>query len=140
MEFKYPIYIISKGRAYNPLTAKLFEKANINYLIAVEPQEKDEYVKALGKKRVLVLPFSNLGLGSYPARNFCWEHAKINGYKYHWMFDDNFLMFKKWVNSKRVRIENILDAIKYVELNADKTNVDITGFERPEFCCKVPNK
>ena len=72
MEFKYPIYIISKGRAYNPLTAKLFEKANIDYLIAVEPQEKDEYVKALGKKRVLVLPFSNLGLGSYPARNFCW--------------------------------------------------------------------
>ena len=140
MEFKYPIYIISKGRAYNPLTAKLFEKANIDYLIAVEPQEKDEYIKALGENRVLVLPFSNLGLGSYPARNFCWEHAKANGHKYHWMFDDNFLMFKKWVNSKRVRIENILDAIKYVELNADKTNVDITGFERPEFCCKVPNK
>ena len=140
MEFKYPIYIISKGRAYNPLTAKLFEKANIDYLIAVEPQEKDEYVKALGKKRVLVLPFSNLGLGSYPARNFCWEHAKERGHKYHWLFDDNFLMFKKWVNSKRVRIENISDAIKYVELNADKTNVDITGFERPEFCCKVPKK
>jgi hypothetical protein len=47
-------------------------------------------------------------------------------------------MFKKWINSKRVRIENIIDAIKYVESNADKTNIDITGFERPEFCCKVP--
>ena len=140
MAFKYPIYIISKGRAYNPLTANLFEKAGIDYLIAVEPQEKDEYIKELGENRVLVLPFSNLGLGSYPARNYCWEHAKANGYKYHWLFDDNLLMFKKWINSKRVRIENIEDAIKFVELNADKTNVDITGFERPEFCCKVPNK
>jgi hypothetical protein len=140
MVSKYPIYIISKGRAYNPLTAKLFEKANIDYFIAVEPQEKDEYIKALGEKRVLVLPFANLGLGSYPARNFCWEHSKQQGFKYHWLFDDNFLMFKKWINSKRVRIENIIDALKYVEINADKTNVDITGFERPEFCCKVPKK
>ena len=47
MAFKYPIYIISKGRAYNPLTANLFEKAGIDYLIAVEPQEKDEYIKSL---------------------------------------------------------------------------------------------
>jgi hypothetical protein len=138
MAFNYPIYIVSKGRSYNPLTAKLFEKSGIDYFIAVEPQEEEQYIKAVGKKRVLVLPFSNLGLGSYPARNFCWEHSKQNGYKYHWIFDDNFLMFKKWINSKRVRIENIIDAIRYVEINADKTNVDITGFERPEFCCKVP--
>lgn len=138
MVSNYPIYIVSKGRSYNPLTAKLFEKANIDYYIVVEPQEEQNYIKALSKKRVLVLPFSNLGLGSYPARNFCWEHSKNNGYKYHWIFDDNFLMFKKWINSKRVRIENIIDAIRYVELNANKTNVDITGFERPEFCCKVP--
>jgi hypothetical protein len=140
MVSNYPIYIVSKGRAYKPLTAKLFEKAGIDYFIAVEPQEAEEYIKSLNKERVLVLPFSNLGLGSYPARNFCWEHSKANGFKYHWIFDDNFLMFKKWINSKRVRIENIIDAIRYVEINADKTNVDITGFERPEFCCKVPNK
>ena len=140
MVSKFPIYIISKGRYEKPLTAKLFEKAGIDYLIAVEPQEYDLYCKALIENRVLKLPFSNLGLGSYPARNFCWEHAKANGYKYHWLFDDNFLMFKKWINSKRVRIENIKDALIYVEENAIKTNVDITGLERPEFVCKVPKK
>lgn len=138
MVSKYPIYIISKGRAYKPLTAKLFEKAGIDYLIAVEPQEKNDYINALSEQRIILLPFSNLGLGSYPARNFCWEHAKSNGHKYHWLFDDNFLMFKKWINSKRVRIENIIDAIKFVENEVQKTNVDISGFERPEFCCKVP--
>jgi len=140
MEYKYPIYIISKGRYDKTLTANIFEKAGIDYLIAVEPQEVDLYIKKLGKKRILELPFSNLGLGSYPARNFCWEHAKQNGYKYHWLFDDNFLMFKKWINQKRVRIENIKDAIRYVEQYIDQKNIDIGGFERPEFSCKVPKK
>ena len=98
--FKYPIYIISKGRFENPITANEFEKAGIDYFIAVEPQEKDEYIKALGEKRVLVLPFANLGLGSYPARNFCWEHSKQQGFKYHWLFDDNIRGFDKWINGK----------------------------------------
>ena len=85
----YPVYIISKGRYDLTLTADNLQKSNINYLIAVEPQEYDLYIKKLGKDKVLKLPFSNLGLGSYPARNFCWEHAKAKGHKYHWLFDDN---------------------------------------------------
>jgi hypothetical protein len=137
---EYPIYIISKGRAYNPLTAKIFEEANLNYFIAVEPQEEQEYINALSKKRVLVLPFANLGLGSYPARNFCWEHAKGLGYKYHWLFDDNITNFAKWVNGKRVKITSINDALLYVEQNANKTNVDISGFEEPNFVVRVPKK
>ena len=56
---QYPIYIISKGRAFNPLTAKNLELSGLDYFIAVESQEKNDYVKALGEKRVLVLPFSN---------------------------------------------------------------------------------
>jgi hypothetical protein len=135
---EYPIYIISKGRAYNPLTAKIFEQANLDYYIAVEPQEEQEYINALSKKRVLVLPFANLGLGSYPARNFCWEHAKSLGYKYHWLFDDNITNFAKWVNGKRVKITSINDALLYVEQNANKTNVDISGFEEPNFVVRVP--
>jgi hypothetical protein len=137
---EYPIYIISKGRAYNPLTAKIFEKANLNYYIAVEPQEEQEYINALSKDRVLVLPFSNLGLGSYPARNFCWEHAKNLGYKYHWLFDDNITNFAKWVNGKRSKWDDINSALLYVEQNAKKTNVDISGFEEPNFVVKVPKK
>jgi hypothetical protein len=137
---EYPVYIISKGRAYNPLTAKLFEKAGIDYLIAVEPQERDEYVKALGESHVIVLPFSNLGLGSYPARNFCWEHAKERGFKYHWLFDDNILFWMKWVNGKRIKWHDINSALIYVESEANKTDVDITGFEEPNFSKRCPKK
>ena len=103
---KYPIYIVSKGRYKNPLTAISFENAGIDYFIAVEPQEADQYIEALGEHRVLVLPFSNLGLGSYPARNFCWEHAKNSGYHKYWCFDDNIRGFCKWINGKKQYIND----------------------------------
>lgn len=135
-----PIYIISKGRAYNPLTAKLLENSKMDYFIAVEPQEKDEYIKAVGEHRVLVLPFSNLGLGSYPARNFCWEHSKANGHKYHWLFDDNIQGWAKWINGKRKKIDDINPAFSYVESYAKKTNCDILGFEEPNFVVTPPKK
>lgn len=137
---EFPVYIISKGRAYNPLTAKNLEAAGINYLIAVEPQEAEEYIKALDKHRILVLPFKNLGLGSYPARNYCWEDAKKKGYKYHWLFDDNLQYFVKWVNGKRVKWGDINSALMYVENYTKRKNIDICGFEEPNFCVRVPKK
>jgi hypothetical protein len=136
--FEYPVYIISKGRYDCALTANNFEKAGIDYLIAVEPQEYELYCNSLGKHRVLKLPFANLGLGSYPARNFCWEHAKQNGFKYHWLFDDNIQYWCKWINGKRKKYDQIQDALLFVEQNAKKTNVDISGFEEPNFVVRVP--
>lgn len=136
----YPVYIISKGRYEVTLTASNFEKAGVDYLVAVEPQEYDLYCKSLGEHRVLKLPFSNLGLGSYPARNYCWEHAKALGHKYHWLFDDNIQRFVKWINGKRKKWEDINSALLFVEQNAKKTNVDISGFEEPNFVVKPPKK
>ena len=135
----YPIYIISKGRHEKTLTADNLEQSKIDYYIAVEPQEAEAYKKKLGKHRILVLPFSNLGLGSYPARNYCWEHAKSKGYKYHWLFDDNILFWMKWINGKRKKIIDINPAIKYVEMMTKK-NIDILGFEEPNFSVRVPKK
>jgi hypothetical protein len=137
---KYPIYIISKGRYDKTLTADNFEKSGLNYLIAVEPQEYDLYCKKLGEKRVLKLPFSNLGVGSYPARNFCWEHARSMGAKYHWLFDDNILFWMKWINGKRRKIESLNEAFVYVESFVDKHNITIGGFEEPNFVVKPPKK
>jgi len=138
--YEYPIYIVSKGRWENPLTANSFEKAGIDYLIVVEPQEADNYIKKLGNKRVLVLPFSNLGLGSYPARNFCWEHSKQNGYKYHWLFDDNIRGLAKWQNGKKVNCDDINAALLFVEQFTNKYNIDMSGFEYRYFVAKPPKK
>ena len=140
MENKFPVYIISKGRYEKPLTANNFDRNNIDYLIAVEPQEYELYVNKLGVNRVLKLPFSNLGLGSYPARNFCWEHAKANGHKYHWLFDDNIIRFHKWINSKRQVIQEYKEALIFDENYTLKNNIDINGFEESNFVVKPPKK
>ncbi len=88
-KMKYPVYIVSKGRWDKPLTANFFIKDGVDFKIVVEPQEYDNYCKAIGEKYVLKLPFKNLGVGSYPARNFAWEDSLKNGYERHWIFDDN---------------------------------------------------
>jgi len=137
---RFPIYIISKGRYDITLTANMLNKSNINYLIAVEPQEYDLYVKKLGIDKVLKLPFSNLGLGSYPARNFCWEHSKKNNYKYHWIFDDNIRNIRKWINGQRKVIINIDEALNYVEKFTLDNNIDLNGFEYSTFVVKPPKK
>jgi hypothetical protein len=36
-------------------------------------------------KKILVLPFSNLGQGGIPARNWVWEHSISIGAKRHWI-------------------------------------------------------
>lgn len=89
---------------------------------------------------MLILPFKNLGLGSYPARNYCWQHAKERGYKYHWLFDDNILNFDKWINGKRTKWENISTALLFVEQFTNKNNIDIAGFEETNFSVKPPKK
>ena len=130
---KFPVYIVSKGRAYNPLTARIFEGCGIDYLIAVEPQEADEYAAAVGENRILVLPFSDLGLGSYPARNFCWQHSIENGAEYHWVFDDNIKTILKWINGKRQPFRDAAEALRFVEKFAVLSNADIAGFEEYNF-------
>lgn len=133
---KYPIYIVSKGRFQKTLTASYFEKNNIDYLIAVEPQEAEQYRKKLGDKRILVLPFSNLGVGSFPARNYCWEHAKANGHNKYWCFDDNIQGFAKWIDGKKKNINDAISAFLYVEKFSDKNKLDICGFEYRYFSPK----
>lgn len=90
---RYPIYIISKGRAYNPLTARYLEKMGAPFRIVIEPQEYDDYAKVVDPAKIIVLPFSNLGQGSIPARNFCWEHSIQEGHAKHWILDDNIAAF-----------------------------------------------
>jgi hypothetical protein len=99
---KYPIYIISKSRWQNPLTANSLEKMNIPYYIVIEPQEYKHYKKTIDKNKILKLPFSNLGQGSIPARNWVWNHAKESGHKRHWILDDNIAGFIRMYKNKKI--------------------------------------
>lgn len=137
---KYPVYIISKGRYENPITANLFKRENIDFKIAVEPQEYEKYVEALGCEYVMKLPFSNLGLGSYPARNFCWKHSMEHGSKKHFLFDDNIRHFVRLNKGKRVNCNGLL-ALKSLQDFTDRfSNVAISGFNYRYFVTKQTKK
>lgn len=98
---KYPVYIISKGRADSRLTANAFERCNIPYYIAIEPQDYDDYACLIDPKKILVLPFSNHGDGPGRARNWCWDHSMNIGFKRHWVCDDNIDGFMRLHRGRR---------------------------------------
>jgi hypothetical protein len=105
MQPRYPVYVISKGRHESGLTAKFLIRDKVDFRLVIEPQEHDDYAKAFGSERLEVLPFSNLGLGSIPARNWVWEHAKANGHARHWILDDNIKQMGRVYKGRRMYAE-----------------------------------
>lgn len=106
MNPRYPIYIVSKGRWESRITSKSLELINVPYYIAVEPQEYEQYAKVIDPKKILVLPFSNHGLGPTLARNWCWEHSISLGAKRHWVMDDNISHFYRLNKNVRVQVDS----------------------------------
>tara|TARA_B100001287_G_C22686610_1_gene534229 strand:+ start:5204 stop:6073 length:870 start_codon:yes stop_codon:yes gene_type:complete len=130
---EYPVYIVSKGRYENPLTAKFLYNDKVDFKIVIEPQEYNDYLQSIKKENILITDFSNLGLGSYPARNFAWEHSISKGFKKHWIFDDNISAIRK-VNKGFKIICNSGKAMTSVEKFTNRyINVVISGFNYTTF-------
>ena len=118
MNPKYPIYIISKSRWESRLTSKALERMKVPYHIVIEPQEYDNYASVIDKTKILTLPFSNLGQGSIPARNWVWEHSISINAKKHWIMDDNIYDFYRL--NRNVR--NIVQTGTIFKICEDFTN------------------
>jgi len=80
------------------------ERMNVSYRIVVEPQEYEAYAAVIDPAKIITLPFSNLGQGSIPARNFVWEHAVNEGYERHWILDDNLRSFRRLHQNKKIEV------------------------------------
>lgn len=137
---KYPIYIVTKGRWENPLTAKFLKRDGVQFKMLVEPQEYEQYCNSVGEEYILKLPFSNLGLGSFPSRNFGWKDSMLNGYERHWMFDDNIRGIYQ-LNKGQRTLCNALKGIEAIENFTDKyENISISGFDYTMFVFPDTNK
>ena len=102
---RYPIYIPSKGRAATQLTSKALSKLGIRHYVVVEPQDVAAYTEQqTACARLLELPFSDLGQGSIPARNWIWDHAREHGSRRHWQLDDNMDGFYRLNENLKVRV------------------------------------
>lgn len=124
---KYPIYIISKGRWESRLTSKALEKSGVRYSIVIEPQEFDNYASVIDPAKILVLPFSNLGQGSIPARNWVWDHATKTGARRHWILDDNIRAFSRFDRDAKISVGDG-SSFRIIESVVDRyTNVPMAG-------------
>lgn len=139
MNPKYPVYIISKGRWERRPTSKTLEKMGVPYHIVVEPQEYDEYASVIDREKIFVLPFSNLGQGSIPARNWVWEHSLSIGAKRHWILDDNIAGFGR-INRNLYHKVNSGTIFKCAEDFVDRyENVALAGLQY-DFFAKTRTK
>jgi hypothetical protein len=123
---RYPVYIPSKGRADNPLTAEMFDAGGVPFRLMVEPQERDAYAKRWGAKRVVVLPENNRGL--VYSRNACRDHSVSEGHARHWQFDDDIKHLMRMMKSTRVNCDPGT-ALAVAEDFTDRyENVGLTSF------------
>ena len=114
---RYPVYIISKGRADSRHTQRSLEEIGVPYHIVIEESEFDDYAAKVDPKKILTLPpgfrenpdyaipdISGLTGGSIPARNFVWEHSMKTGHAKHWILDDNIRYFYRVNRNQRNRL------------------------------------
>ena len=124
---KYPIYIISKGRATIKGTAKYLEEMQMDYNLVIEPKEFDEYKLHHPEHKLLICPenFSERGQGSIPVRNFVWEHSIQCGASRHWILDDNIINYKRLNSGKKTVIKSPL-IFRVVENYVDRfSNINV---------------
>lgn len=147
---KYPIYIVSKGRAKNGLTTRALYEMNVPHYIVVEEQELEFYKEGRNFGELLVLPkkykeeydlCDDLGFtkstGPGPARNFCIDHSFNNKFKRHWVMDDNIDAFHYLNRNEKfeVRTGSTLRAAEdFVDRYA---NVPVSGLNYYSFCKKT---
>lgn len=132
---RYPIFVPSKGRYDTCMTMKALEKIGADYRAVVEEFEADEYIKVLGKHRVLVQPTHKSGL--VVTRNWIWDYAEDQGYRRFWTFDDNIKSFFRWHQNRQIRMRcpNFLAAIE--DFTERYTNVPVAGMHYFMF---IPRK
>jgi len=88
------------------MTARALLKMGTPFRIVIEPQEFAEYSAVIDPKLILQLPFSNLGKGSIPARNWVWQHSIDEGHRRHWIMDDNIQTFYRFNRNSIVQVSD----------------------------------
>lgn len=133
---KYPIFVISKGRPKTCLTCRELNKMGVSYSLVVEPQEYDLYSGSA--KNIIKTPFSNLGQGSIPVRNFVWDLAKKRGFEKHWVLDDNIEGFHRLHQNEKYKIIKGDACFRACEDFTDQfSNIGLSGMNYYNFCKKT---
>lgn len=147
---KYPIYVVSKGRAQVCHTSRHLSQMEVEHYVVVEPDDVEEYNKYVANEYATILEldmsykdnydtFDDLGdtkgKGPGGARNFCWEHSMKNGFEWHWVFDDNAVEGFHWMyKNQKVKCRSGA-FFRAIEDFVDRyDNIAIAGLNYSMFC------
>jgi len=151
---KYPVYIVSKGRAHNGLTTKALTRMKVPHFIVVEDSELNDYLLSpsvsTAYATLLTLPQSYLdeydtcddlgntrSKGPGAARNFCLDHSKENGFKRHWVMDDNLDAFHRLNDNEKYEVETGATLLAAEDFVDRYSNVPVAGLNYYSFCKKT---
>jgi len=146
MNPKHPVYIVSKGRWQNGLTARALSDMGVPYRVIVEKQELSEYAKVIGRDKLLMLPnryldqydtcddVQNKSKGPGAARNFAWDHSINEGHKMHWVMDDNLEAFHRLHNNAKIVVKTGATLRAAEDFVERYENVAISGLNYYSFC------
>jgi hypothetical protein len=150
MNPKYPIYIVSKGRSKNGLTTRALNEMGVSHFIVVEKSEYDLYKNGRCFGEILILPESykenyetcdDLGfsksVGPGAARNFCIDHSLKNGFKRHWVMDDNIDAFHYLNRNEKYEVKTGSTLAAAEEFVDRYKNVPVSGLNYYSFCKKT---
>ena len=133
---RYPVYVPSKGRADQCLTAEMFVLDGVPFRLVIEEAEYDAYASRYGEDRILVLPFSDQG-SVVPARNWIMEHSIAEGHKRHWQYDDNIRRMHRLYGEKRLYARAGITLAVCEDFTDRYTNVAISGFQYSMFVPEI---
>lgn len=117
MQPRFPIYVVSKGRAESRLTVKALEDISVPFYVVIEEQEFSQYAAVIDPRRLLILDAryqreydtcdavgDSKSKGPGPARNFAWAHSMRTGHEWHWVMDDNIRGFYYSNHNAQIRV------------------------------------
>lgn len=140
---RHPVYIVSKNRQDSMYTSRALSRMGVPHYIIVEPQNMEDYDKALDRFNIrpfvtlVEAPFSNHGDGPGRARNYAWDHSIALGAESHWVLDDNIYDFYRLHNNKKLRMSTGA-CFRAMEDFVDRyENVYISGPNYVFFCAET---
>ena len=106
----------------------------VEYKVVIEPQEREKYAQIIDESKLLNLPFSNLGQGSIPARNWVWNHSANLGFSRHWILDDNIEAFNRLHMNDKLEVRCNATFRACEDFTDRFQNVGLSGMNYYSFC------
>jgi TET-Associated Glycosyltransferase len=147
---QFPIYIPSKSRADIATTPRFLDRIGVPYRLIVEEPQLEEYRAHFPADRILTLDprfqdeYETLddlegtkSRGPGPARNFAWAHAIGEGHAWHWVMDDNIVLFARLHQNQRIPVGDGLIFAAMEDFALRYSNVGMAG---PQYWMFAPSR